>query len=161
VFNGGEEVNERQKAHPILLTLIKIQRKYKKDYSWPSQEKIIELIDLRQGVKKSRATINRWLRVVQDSKYLMRRRRIKRDRVHGMIFKSTLYKITIKGYRLMQAFGVDMSKEIAEYERWLEEINPERKVNKTKKMLDDAKHNPKHQENIRKILTQLGENLAA
>lgn len=154
-------MNERQKAHPLLVTLIKVQRKYRKDYSWPSQEKIIELMDIRQGIRKSRATLNRWLRIVEDGKYLIRRRRIKRDRIHGMMFKSTLYKITIKGYRLLQAFGVDMSREIAAYERWLEELHPERKADKKKKMLREAKHNPKHQENVRKILNSLGESLAA
>jgi len=87
----------------------------------------MELMDLRQGIKKSRATLNRWLRVIQDDKYLIRRRRVKRHPVYGLMFKSTLYKITIKGLRLLSRFGVDMSKEIAKYEKWLEEINPGRK----------------------------------
>ena len=125
-----------QKAHPLLITLIKIQRKYNKDYSFPSQLRILELMDLRQGIKKSRATLNRWLRVVEDSKYLVRRRRIKRHRLYGMCFKSTLYKVTIKGYSLMTRFGVDMSKEIARYQKWLEEINPDRGAVKTRKKLD-------------------------
>lgn len=116
-----------QKAHPILLTLVKIQRKYKKDYSWPAQLKLLELIKIYQGYKKSKATLNRWLRVIQDDKYLIRRRRVKKHPVYGLMFKSTLYKITIKGLRLLSRFGVDMSKEIAKYEKWLEEINPGRK----------------------------------
>jgi len=97
-----------QKAHPLLITLLKIKRKYDKDYSWPSQLKLLELMDLRQGVKKSRATLNRWLRVIQDDKYLIRRRRVKKHPRYGLMFKSTLYKITIKGYRLLSRFGVDM-----------------------------------------------------
>ena len=149
----------QQKAHPILLTLVKIQRKYQKDYSWPSQSKLIELMDMRQGIKKSRATLNRWLRVAQDNKYVIRRRRMKRHPVYGLMFKSTLYKITIKGYRLLSAFGVDMSKEIARYEKWLEEINPDRKALRTKKMLSAAKSNPQHEENVQKILTSLADNL--
>ena len=75
------------------------------------------------------------------------------------MFKSTLYKITIKGYRLLSAFGVDMSKEIARYEKWLEEINPRRQALNTKKMLDAAKSNPQHEENVQKILTSLADNL--
>jgi len=106
-----------QKAHPLLLTLLKIQRKYNKDYSWPSQLKLMELMGLCQNIKKSRATINRWLRLVQDGKYVIRRRRIKKHRIYGLMFKSTLYKITIKGYRLLSRFGVDMSKEIAKYRK--------------------------------------------
>ena len=91
-------MDERQKAHPLVFTLVKIQRKYNKDYSWPSQKKIIELMDLRQLIKKCRATINRWLRVAEDGNYLIRRRRIKRDPIHGMIFKSQLWDV-------MQIFG--------------------------------------------------------
>jgi hypothetical protein len=144
-----------QKAHPLLITLLKIQRKYDKDYSWPSQLKLLELMDLRQGIKKSRATLNRWLRVIQDDKYLIRRRRIKRHQRYGLMFKSTLYKITIKGYRLLSRFGVDMSKEIDRYEKWLEEINPEYKAVKTKKMLEASKRNSRHAEVMRGIVEKL------
>jgi len=131
-----------QKAHPVLLTLVKIQRKYAKNYSWPSQLKILELMDLRQGIKRSKATLNRWLRVVEDDKYLLRRTRLKRDPLRGLMFKSSLYKITIKGYRLLARFGVDMSKEIAAYETWLEEISPDRKAARTKKMLKEVEGHP-------------------
>ncbi|MBW2091021.1 MAG: hypothetical protein JRI34_02705 [Deltaproteobacteria bacterium] len=145
----------RQKAHPLLLTFLKIQRKNNKDYSFPSQLKLLELMDLRQGIKKSRATLNRWLRVIQDDKYLIRRRRIKKHPRYGLMFKSTLYKITIKGYRLLSKFGVDMKKEIAQYEKWLEEINPDHKAITTKKMLNGAKRNPKHDEIMRGIVEKL------
>ncbi|MBA7604207.1 hypothetical protein ES703_11326 [subsurface metagenome] len=146
----------KHKAHPILLMNLMIQRKYNKDYSFPSQEKMIELLDLRQGYKKSRATLNRWMRVIEDSKYLIRRRRIRRDHKRGMIFKSTLYKIPIKGYRLLARFGVDVSKEIAKYQRWLEEINPDIKQKRLRKQYAAEKHNPRHTEFIKKILNGLG-----
>ena len=148
-------MNAVQKAHPLLITLVKIQRKYDKDYSFPSQLKILELLELRQGIRKSRATLNRWLRVAQDDKYLIRRRRIKKHPRYGLMIKSTLYKITIKGYRLLSRFGVDMSKEIAKYEKWLEEIKPEHKAVKTKKMLNGAKSNLKHDEFMRGIADKL------
>jgi len=48
-----------------------------------------------------------------------------------------------------------MSKEIAQYEKWLEEINPERKVDSTKKMLNGAKKNPQHDEFMRGIEEKL------
>jgi len=144
-----------QKAHPLLLTLVKIQRKYKKDYSWPSQLKLMELMGLYQDIKKSRATLNRWLRVIQDEKYLIRRRRIKKHPRYGLMFKSTLYKITIKGYRLLSRFGVDMSKEIAKYERWLEEINPDLKDERIRKQLEEEKRNTRHKEFMRGIVSKL------
>uniref|UniRef100_A0A6H1ZPY9 Uncharacterized protein n=1 Tax=viral metagenome TaxID=1070528 RepID=A0A6H1ZPY9_9ZZZZ len=151
----------RQKAHPILLTLVKIQRKYKKDYSWPAQLKLLELIKIYQGYKKSKATLNRWLRVIQDDKYLIRRRRVKKHPVYGLMFKSTLYKITIKGYRLLSSFGVDMSKEIAKYEKWLEEINPELKNERIKKEFDRADRADRHKEFMADIAEKLRKNFVA
>ncbi|GAG59257.1 unnamed protein product [marine sediment metagenome] len=71
------------------------------------------------------------------------------------MFKSTLYKITIKGYRLLSRFGVDMSKEIAQYEKWLEERNPDRKAARTKKLLEASKRNSRHEEFMRGIEEKL------
>lgn len=96
-----------QKSDPILTVLFKVMSKYSKDYCFPSQRKLIELMDIRRGVKKSRATLNRWLRIIEDEGYIHRKRRIKRDAVQGMIFKSTLYFITIKGCRQLMRAGVD------------------------------------------------------
>jgi len=144
-----------QKAHPILLTLVKIQRKNNKDYSFPSQLKLLELMEIYQGYKKSRATINRWLRVIEDERYLVRRRRIKKHPRYGLMFKSTLYKITIKGLKLLSRLGVDVRKEFEAFKKWLEEINPDREVESTKKMLNGAKKNPQHNEVMRGIVEKL------
>jgi hypothetical protein len=148
-------VDTVQKAHPLLLTLVKIQRKHNKDYSHPSQLTILDLMEKYQGIKRSRSTLNRWLRDIEDKKYIVRRRRIKRHPRYGLMFKSTLYKVVIKGYRLLSRFGVDMSKEIAKYEKWLEEINPERKEVKTKKMLEESKRNAQHDEFMRGLVEKL------
>lgn len=94
------------KAAPIIILLFKIMEKNKKDYCFPSQKKILELLDLRQNIKQSRATLNRWLRVIEDAGYIVRRRRIKRDPDHGMMFKSTLYFMTLKGLHLLKRMGV-------------------------------------------------------
>lgn len=48
-----------------------------------------------------------------------------------------------------------MSKEIAQYEKWLEEINPEYKAVKTKKMLEASKRNRRHDEFMRGIVEKL------
>lgn len=117
----------QMKAAPILTTLLKIQHKYSKDYSWPAQKKILELMGYYQGIEKSRATLNRWLAAAQEKKYLIRRRRITMHPEHGMIFKSTLYKITIKGYRLLASIGVMVKAEIQKYIEWREENKPRRK----------------------------------
>lgn len=94
------------KAGPIIVTLFKIMEKNKKDYCFPSQKKLLELLDFRQGIKQSRATLNRWLRVIEDAGYIVRRRRIKRDAFYGTVFKSTLYFMTLKGIHLLRRMGV-------------------------------------------------------
>lgn len=132
-----------EKCQCILVTLLKIQRKYEKEYSWPSQRKILELMDRNQGIKKSRATLNRRLRVGEDEKYVIRRRRIRKTKKYGMTFKSTLYKITIKGYRMLSRFGVDVRAEIEKYEKWREEMNrKDRSEDRIKGMMN---------ENIKKV----------
>lgn len=140
-----------QKAHPILLHLLRVQQKYNKDYSYPSQKRICERMEKYQGVKKSVPTLNRWMRVIEDTKYLIRKRRIKRDPEHGIVFKSTLYKITIKGLRLLANFGVDVRKEIAVYYAWLKEKSP--KQGKEPGRTSGASNNLRR---LNQILSKLG-----
>jgi len=99
-------MNTTIKAMPVILTLYKIMEKHKKDYCFPSQEKIIELLEIRQGIKISRATLNRWLRVIEDAGCFVRKRRIKRHPLYGTVFKSTLYFMTLKGLHLLKRMGV-------------------------------------------------------
>jgi len=94
------------KAAPVVLTLYKIMDKYGKDYCFPSQKKLLELLDIRQDIQQSRATLNRWLRVIEDAGYIVRRRRIKRHPIYGTVFKSTLYFMTLKGLHLLKRMGV-------------------------------------------------------
>jgi len=145
----------------ILSTLLLTQRKYKKDYSYPAQKTAISNMETYQGLKISRSTYNRWTRVLEDAKYLVRRRRIKRHPRYGLMFKSTLYKITIKGLRLLSRFGVDMRKEIAQYEKWLEEINPELKNERIKKELAAADRNDRHKEFMDGIVEKLDKIIVA
>jgi len=112
------------RVQPALTTLLMTQRKHNKDYSWPSQLKILENINKYQHISKSLRTLNYWFANAQAGKYLIRRRRIKRDPVHGMIFKSTLYKITIKGYRALASMGVMVADEIRRCMLWLKGSTP-------------------------------------
>ena len=100
------------KARPILATLHKINQKYGKMYCYPSQKTLLGLLLTRQGLPISIATLNRWLRVAEDKGYLIRTRRIKRDPKRGIMFKSTLYKITLKGYWALKMVGVSVWKEM-------------------------------------------------
>ena len=98
------------KATPILLVFHALNTRYKKDYCWPSQKKIIELLAKYRGIKKCRSTLNLWLGEIVKEKYIIRRRRIRRDPQRGMVFKSTMYKITRKGYYFLIRCGVNIPK---------------------------------------------------
>ena len=148
------------KAAPIIVLLFKIMEKNKKDYCFPSQKKILELLDIRQGIKQSRATLNRWLRVIEDEGYIIRRRRIKRDPVHGMMFKSTLYFITLKGCRLLTRMGVKCRSLFDKVLNKIKSNIPGAQARETKKMLDGASPNINHGGKINKILNSLAENLS-
>jgi len=66
----------------------------------------MELLANYQGEKKSIATLNRWLRASEDAGFIRRTRRIRRDKKLGMVFQSTLYVITKKGYCLLARGGM-------------------------------------------------------
>lgn len=139
-----------QKADPILTVLFKIMSKYEKDYCFPSQKKLIELLDIRRGVKKSRATLNRWLRVIEDEGYIYRKRRIKRDAVQGMIFKSTLYFITLKGCHQMTKAGVNCRRL---FDRILNKIKgSSKRVQKDSSLVQDS---PRGAKEIKSIMERL------
>jgi len=99
-------MNTASKAMPILSLLFGLNKHFGKKYCFPSQLKVLGLLKERFPVEISIATLNRWLRVIEDDKYVRRIRRIRRDPVLGMVFQSTMYFITRKGYRLLNTFGV-------------------------------------------------------
>ena len=101
-------MNASMKALPILGVLHGLNVYHGKRYCFPSQNKLLTLLESRHDDKKSKPTINRHLRVIEDSKYVKRKRRIRRDKKLGMVFQSTLYTITKKGYLLLARFGVDV-----------------------------------------------------
>ena len=148
------------KASPILVLLFKVMATYKKDYCYPSQEKILELLDIRQGIKISKATLNRWLRVSEDEGYFRRRRRLKRDPVYGLMFKSSLYFITLKGCRQLTKMGVKCRSLFEKVLNKLKNSLPGARARETKKILDDVIPNPNHGGNINKILNDLADNLS-
>lgn len=94
------------KANDILTTLFALFRKYKMDYCYPSQKKLLFLLERWHRCKISIATLNRWLRAMEDEGYIERTRRIKRHPKLGMLFKSTLYHISNTGFWKLRMLGV-------------------------------------------------------
>lgn len=111
------------KEDAILLTLMGLAQHYKAKYCKPSQKKILDLCFRIHGVKMSRRTLNRLLRLLEESKTIERIRRLsKRHFDNGKFvesvpeincaspsqrnpedgrFKTTLYKFTGKCFNRM------------------------------------------------------------
>lgn len=89
------------KALPVVAIIDGLSRHYGKKYCYPSQKKLMELLEKRLGIKISIATLNRWLRSIEDDGFLTRLRRIRRDKVLGTIFQSTLYTLKKKSFVLL------------------------------------------------------------
>jgi len=94
------------KGIPVLSIIQGLAKYHGKKYCYPSQVKILELLKGRVGIEISIATLNRYLRVIEDKGWVRRIRRIKRDTVKGMMFLSTIYVITAKGYGLLTKTGI-------------------------------------------------------
>lgn len=94
------------KALPILAIVNGLSERYGKKYCYPSQVKLLELLGKRLGINMSIATINRHLRVSEEKGYLRRIRRIRRDKVLGTVFQSTIYIVKRKGYLLLAKVGI-------------------------------------------------------
>jgi len=104
--------NSRRQAIPILATLNALNKKYGKLYCYPGQVRIMYLLATYQGTNIAIATLNRWLRDLEEKGYIIRTRRIRKDKRRGIMFKSTLYKITIRGYQALKSTGVSVWREI-------------------------------------------------
>jgi Fe2+ or Zn2+ uptake regulation protein len=89
------------KALPIVAILDGLAKYHGKRYCYPSQKKVLELLEKRLQIKISIATLNRWLRAIEDEGFITRLRRIRRDKILGTVFNSTLYTLKKKSYALL------------------------------------------------------------
>ena len=100
------------KALPILSILGGLCKLYGKRYCYPSQVTILDLLANRLDMFISIATLNRYLRVIEDSGLIKRTRRITYDPVKGLMFRSTLYVIRGKGVKLLVRYGLKVYEKV-------------------------------------------------
>ena len=100
------DLNLSEKAIPILIMLNDLNNYHGKNYCFPSQKTILKRLEERLYVKISRRTLNRRLKTIEGSALISRTRRTRHDKVLGMVFNSTLYKISKLGYRMLARLGV-------------------------------------------------------
>lgn len=88
----GYDIQFQERAFSIAETLVNVARIHRKKYCWPSQIKILNLLEKYQSLEISRRTLNRDLKWLEDNGYISRLRRIRMSPDRKLIFCSTLYK---------------------------------------------------------------------
>jgi len=105
------------KSLPVLACLNMFMIHFNKYYCFPSQARILRYLKEVASLTVSRRQLNRILRDIQDGGLIKRTRRHRREKGRGMVFHSTLYEMSIKGYTLLYKVGM-VSKA-----RFLEAVN--------------------------------------
>ena len=94
------------KSLPVLACLNIFMSHYHKAYCFPSQARIVRFLEEELGLKKCRRQLNRDLKCMSEAFLIRRVPRHRREKGRGMVFHSTLYEITIKGWRLLYKVGI-------------------------------------------------------
>jgi hypothetical protein len=89
----------------IVSVLMGIGKTYGKKYVVPSQRTILDLLKRFHGVKISRRTLNRRLRVLEDKFYIRRQRRRSLLKEPLGQFRSTMYFFKGKLYNCLHSLG--------------------------------------------------------
>lgn len=74
-----------------LQTIHALQNKYGKNYCFPSQKKIIDLLEKFHGVVIKRRQLNYILAYLEKEQFIDRKRRLKTSNQGKIIFNTTLY----------------------------------------------------------------------
>lgn len=94
------------KTDSILMVITKLIRMSRKNYCYPSQVKILELIKTYHGLKFSRRHLNRLLKTLENQGYIKRLRRISKGRDGKPRFASTIYFIKTKVFAMYKKTAV-------------------------------------------------------
>ncbi len=104
----------RRPPAELLQTLAGLCGHYGKPYTFPSQQKLLELLTERYRVTISRRTLNRWLYRLEHLGLINRQRRHVRERSGRhrgrLILRSTLYFLTGFGRRILRKTVDNLSK---------------------------------------------------
>lgn len=101
-----------EKAGIVLPLLHGLGKSFGKDYCYPSQKKILQLVKKRYGCHRCRRSLNYWLAAFTETGLLKRVRRHRNDGALGMIFQSTMYFITLKGYKFLRTLGINVFRDL-------------------------------------------------
>jgi len=103
-----------QSKNSIILTLAHLMLKQGKRYCFPSQEKLCEILGKYYDNPIKRRGLNYHLRHLEDKKYITRKRRIKRGPDGKLLFASTLYFLTKRGYKFLAKL-INLTKKLKDF----------------------------------------------
>lgn len=109
---------------PVVNTIYKISNKYNNYYCYPSQKTLQKILFQQYGIKRSISTLNRWLRIIEDLKYIRRVRRVSNGPVGKYCFKTTMYFLKIKGLKCLHKLGYDVWSALKEYYEKKKQAHP-------------------------------------
>lgn len=89
------------KAIPFMTVLIDEILFYGKDYCYPGHKWILKELGEKCDIKRCERTLCRWKKELIKSRYIIVKRRHKYSRRYGHINKSSLYRITARGLKLL------------------------------------------------------------
>lgn len=112
-YSRRPENRVRRGERRVLFTLTRLAGHHGKHYSFPSQAKILALLQRWFRVEMSRRTLNRHLLALQLDLYLSRTRRIEYRKNKGMMFRSTLYKVGARHMGELYRHLIDLRKMLA------------------------------------------------
>jgi repressor of nif and glnA expression len=85
----------------IIEVILNIQNRYGKQYCFPTQKKIIELLEKYHGIKIQRRALCYALAALEVEGLIVRKRRLAKGRFGELIFRSTLYFFSRAGHAFM------------------------------------------------------------
>lgn len=102
----------------ILHILNYLSRVNDKDYCFPSQNTLLNLLQTHHGIKICRRTLNYALAFLEGNDYIHRVRRIKGAPGEGYIFKTTMYWLKKRGFRVLRGLASSFARTGFKVKKW-------------------------------------------
>jgi len=111
----------------ILHIINYLSSNFNKNYCYPSQQSLLDLLKRHHGIEISRRTLNYHLRFLEDNNFIQRVRRIPKKTGESWLFKSTMYWLKKKAFGMLSKVAAGLSRSKYRIRKWwLEKNQPAR-----------------------------------
>ena len=133
-----------------------LSHKNKKVYCYPSQEKILKLLKKYYGITIRRRQLNNVLAFLEKSKYIERKRRLKKTKEGKLVFNTTLYWIKKRAYSyLAKIVGTIKRTGFNLKEGIRREFKKEASLNDQQRYLYKEEERQKNKEKLKQLLAEI------